>query len=348
MAINHPLRVQRREEMAHELTIAKDGLAEMAYAGAVPWHGLGQQVTAGASIEDWAEMSRLTFTYLDAPVKFDAITGYQFNGEGVLVPSIKATAYKEKKVLYRSDNHDPMAVVGTGYKVVQPTQILEFFRDLVADDGFEIETVGSLRGGRRIWALANTGQTAEVVSGDKVKGYLLLATSCDGSLATTGMFTSVRVVCNNTLTAAFDSSGEGRVRVRHNTVFDPSKMKGKLNIQSKDVFEQFMEKMSSLARVSMSSDQADSILNAAITTGAVHGDVRKTHGYRTIMGLFQGMGMGAAMDGVAGTKWGLLNAVTEYVDHHARSHSSDNRLNSAWFGPGSNLKMNVASMLLEA
>jgi hypothetical protein len=34
--------------------------------------------------------------------------------------------------------------------------------------------------------------------GDRVKAYLLLATSCDGTLCTTAQFTSVRVVCNNT------------------------------------------------------------------------------------------------------------------------------------------------------
>ena len=63
---------------------------------------------------------------------------------------------------------------------------------LVKAGGFELETAGVLKGGRKLWALARTGQESALRGGDKVKAYLLLATSCDGSLCTTAQFTSVR------------------------------------------------------------------------------------------------------------------------------------------------------------
>lgn len=107
-------------------------------------------------------------------------------------------AFPEQKVLYRSDTKAPLSVVSARYQVVQPAQILEFYSDLTEVGGFELETAGVLKAGPKLWALAKTGQSATLKGRDTVNGYLLLATACDGSLATTAQFTSVRVVCNNT------------------------------------------------------------------------------------------------------------------------------------------------------
>ncbi len=89
-------------------------------------------------------------------------------------------------------------MVSSRYNVVQPHEVLHFYQDLVEAGGFELETAGSLKGGRKLWALAKTGQDLKLKGNDLVKSYLLLATSCDGTLCTTAQFTSLRVVCNNT------------------------------------------------------------------------------------------------------------------------------------------------------
>jgi hypothetical protein len=49
-------------------------------------------------------------------------------------------------------------------------------------------------------------------------------------------------------------------------------------------------------------------------------------------------GQGADLPSAHGTAWGLVNAVTGYVDHQKRARSVDHRLDSAWFGPGAQLK----------
>ena len=54
--------------------------------------------------------------------------------------------------------------------------------------------------------------------------------------------------------------------------------------------------------------------------------------------LFDGHGRGAELSSAKGTTWGLLNAVTEYVDHERRAMSDGHRLDSAWFGQGAALK----------
>ena len=37
--------------MSHELTTRTNGRTEMAFVGETPWHGLGQRLEEGASIE---------------------------------------------------------------------------------------------------------------------------------------------------------------------------------------------------------------------------------------------------------------------------------------------------------
>ena len=49
-------------------------------------------------------------------------------------------------------------------------------------------------------------------------------------------------------------------------------------------------------------------------------------------------GWPADLSSAKGTAWGLVNAVTEYADHSKRARSNDHRLDSAWFGPGAQLK----------
>lgn len=50
--------------------------------------------------------------------------------------------------------------------------------------------------------------------------------------------------------------------------------------------------------------------------------------------LYEGKGKGSGLESANGTAWGILNSVTEYVDHERRTRSNEYRLGSAWFGQG--------------
>lgn len=176
----------------------------MAYAGERPWHGLGNKLGQQQPIEVWKQQAGMDWRIDEAEVRY--VTGS--NNIGVI------NAFPEQKVLYRSDTKAPLSVVSKRFQVVQPGEILEFYRDLSACNGFELETAGVLREGRKFWALARTGQSTMLKGRDKVNGYLLLATACDGTLATTAQFTSVRVVCNNTLAIALGDS-RSAIKVPH-------------------------------------------------------------------------------------------------------------------------------------
>lgn len=310
--------------MAHELTISNTGIAEMAYVGQTPWHGLGQVMQPDSSIEEWAVGAGLDWTIKRDTVKFMNGTLHEFKGNDVL---------------YRSDTNMPLSVVSSKYCIVQPLQVLEFFRDLVAENGFAIETAGSLKGGRRIWALARTNFDQEVVARDLVKTYLLLVTSCDKGMSTTAQYTSVRVVCNNTLQMSMnDEAFTNQVRIRHNTEFVPGSVHADLGLNAKEVAADFMTRMQALSEKSLSGSLAEQVIERVFHLRGVDGAIREKRGFKNVMALFNGAGKGSRLDGVAGTGWGLINAVTEYVDFHSPARTQDNRLHNAWFGIGSELK----------
>ena len=307
----------------------------MAYKGQTPWHGLGNALTDKQPLEVWQREAGMNWEIQSSPVHY--------------LTQHSAEVYKDAKVLFRSDSHEALSVVSNRYQEVQPREILEFYRDLVDLGGFELETAGVLKGGKKLWALARTGEETLLKGGDLVKGYLLLATACDGSLATTAQFTSVRVVCNNTLALATGDNA-GAIKVPHSTKFDADKVKQQLGISSGH-WKQFIKRIRGLA------DRPVHPFEARRYLVEVLGDPELSY-YKQpnlkvinhVFDLYVGSGMGANLASANDTAWGLVNAVTQYVDHERRARSSDNRLDSAWFGMGASIKQKALdeALLLSA
>lgn len=91
--------------------------------------------------------------------------------------------FADQMVLYCSDTKAPLSVVSDRYQVEQPHEVLELYRDLTEVSSFELETAGVLKAGKKFWALAKKGKESVLKGNDIVNGFLLLATSCDGTLA---------------------------------------------------------------------------------------------------------------------------------------------------------------------
>lgn len=317
--------------MAHMIDTTT-GTAAMAYAGQKPWHLLGQELTPGASIETWTKEAGLDYSVLESTVLF--------NTAATSAPQ----EFKGRKVLHRSDTGAALAVVSDGYNVVQPADVMAFFGKLVDIGGFELETAGALSYGRRIWALAKVNQGADIVEGDTVRPYVLLGTSYDGTMATVAKFTSIRVVCNNTITAALGRENAGTVRVLHSERFDPDRVRLELGIVA-DSWERFLVQSRRMSGQAMPQEEADSFVQALLKpyhSGAL--PIEGTRAYKKIMSLFGGRAIGADIPGVAGTRWAMLNAVTELVDHE-RGRGANTRIESAWFGTGAAMKNRALDLL---
>lgn len=308
------------------------GTAAIAFAGQTPWHGLGQALTPDASIETWTREAGLDYKVNEAPVLFqtDATTAPE--------------QFKGRKVLHRSDTGAALAVVSDGYRVVQPAEVMGFFGKLVELGGFQMETAGVLSHGRRVWALAKVNEGADIVEGDTVRPYVLLGTSYDGTMATVAKFTSIRVVCNNTITAALNRENSGTIRVLHSERFYADAVRLELGIVG-DNWERFLVQSRKLSGETMDKIQADSFVTALLQpfhTSKI--ELNQTRGYKRIFELFNGQAIGANIPGVPGTRWAMLNAVTELVDHE-RGRGNNTRMESAWFGTGAALKNRALELL---
>ena len=199
---------------------------------------------------------------------------------------------------------------------------------------------------------------------DVSNGYMLLATACDGTLATTAQFTSIRVVCNNTLAIALkgQNSRAGVVKVPHSTKFDADKVKQQLGISVR-AWDEHMYEMKQLTHCKVSQMEASAYFDAVFNNTSMsmvdqedniiqfYRDVAtqaqanakdkaepNAKSMSRVMEMFNGQGRGAELSSAKGTAYGLLCSITEFIDHERRAMSTDHRLDSAWFGAGANLK----------
>lgn len=173
----------------------------MFYRGETPWHGLGTRVHEIPSIKAAMEAAGLNW---------DVALEAMHLADGAIVPDrVASVRQSDRKVL---------GVVSPKYNLVQNQEAFDFFQPFLDQGMATLETAGSLFGGRRVWVLARVQSDDDVIvpgADDRVARYLTLANSHDGSLMVRAGLTPIRVVCNNTLSAAVHGSGSSFLKISH-------------------------------------------------------------------------------------------------------------------------------------
>jgi phage/plasmid-like protein (TIGR03299 family) len=349
--------------MAHEIYINEQGAASMAYllSGGVPWHKLGTGLPDDATDDQWRVASGMDWEIRRADVHYTDTDG-------------QTRVMKDRLVLFRSDTGAALSVVSDRYKAVQPGQVLDFFRETAGGQGWNIETAGVLREGRQFWALART--PVEISGADETRLYTLFSTSADGSLATSVTGTAVRVVCANTLGMALRGSKGRELKIRHNTAFDPKTIQRELGMVDLDsTWAAFGDQMRKLAGVEVSRSDATRIFSELLRPGYLEQEreavVLQDVGAVDFAGLLSaprrisgvserikvsddgGRAIRGLMDleesyisapgACPGSGYGVLQGATHYLDH---VRGGSDRLASAWFGQGANLKDRAQELIL--
>src|SRR5262245_3436906 len=158
----------------------------MAYHGEVPWHGEGRTISDPYNLETTFAESGLDWRVGTVPLFREGGERIPYNG------------------LVRETDGYLLDVVGKNWTPLQNESMFEWFRPWLESRQVQRETAGSLSHGRRVWVLARLSGIGEgeVMSGDKVVPYLLLANGHQRNFAVRAGFTPIRVVCRNTLYAS--------------------------------------------------------------------------------------------------------------------------------------------------
>jgi len=329
--------------MTNVLEFGDFDVENMMYAGATPWHGLGDFVGDEPILSAEAIVrAGLNWTGDDSPLF-------------ALSPTGEAVAVESHKAIVRNTDQRVLGVVGKKWAAIQNVDAFGFMDSLVDEGLMRYHTAGSLGKGSRVWMLAKVGDT-EVLPGDKVDHYLFLYNGFDGKTSLRVLWTDVRVVCRNTARAALSQGrGEG-ISIRHtgNLSAKLSQAQDVLGI-SQSVFDDSANFMKVLADTKMTPrDWVDFCVELVPEPptdedGNVskRGRTRVDNQRQEVTSLFLN-GTGSDIPGVSGTAWAAYNAVTEYASFHRATRSSqERRFESLLFGAGNDFVKRGTNLLSE-
>lgn len=285
----------------------------------VCWHGLGtilpQQFLTSEEV--------LKFVRMDYNV--DLAPAYAKIGDlYVPIPNTKAT--------YRTDSNTPFGAVGNKYTVVQNLEAFTFFDSIIENGEAIYETAGVLGDGERIFLCAKMPNYITIDgTNDVTNVYIVFTMSHDGSGAVKAMITPVRVVCANTLRMAIGQA-KNTINIRHTAsaqarISEAANLLGLTNIYVNEC----NEILNKLAVTKIDNTFVDSIINKVFDT-TKDGEKTTTKTANILQAVKADYLNGVGQGGIIGTAYGLLNGLTHYFDHTARTKDDQSRFISSFEG----------------
>lgn len=257
------------------------------------WHGLGIVCEEAMDSKKALELSGLDWT-VDS-VDFD-------------VQGIKAEGWKAN---VRSSDKKLLGIVSDKYKIVQNADAFAF-TDALIGNGVTYESAGSLFEGKKVWMLAKLPEVKIV--DDKVVPYICFVNNHDGKGAVRVLMTPVRVVCNNTLNLALETtprswsarhmgSIESRLEEAKDTLFQANKYMTDLAVKADE-----------LANSKVTDDDVAKILNKVFPIEVDDSD-RVKENIKKMKDSFLSCYFAPDIMRFMNTKWGLINAAADFADH---------------------------------
>lgn len=312
--------------MAHMIEEV-NGVAQMAYAGDVPWHGLGTKVPNDLTPEQMLDAAGLNWTVEKVPA-YAKVAGKQ--------------TPVGRSALVRSSDNKILDIVSDDWNPVQNQEAFEFFNEFVAAGDMEMHTAGSLRDGQITWGLAKVKESFELFKGDQIDSYLLFSNFHRYGFSTDVRFTPIRVVCNNTLTLSLNSKVERMVKISHRREFDPSNVKSMLGIAGEKL-AQYKEMAQFLGSKRYNDEN---IVEYFTRIFPVSGAGKKKEMSKNAELALDVLDNQPGTEYAPGTWWQAFNAVT-YLTDHLHGRSADSRLQSAWYGYHNGLKTKALETAIE-
>ena len=316
--------------MAHELEIV-NGEASMVYAETEgkPWHRLGTPVS-----NDLTPLQMLKAAKLDWEVESVPLVA-NYDGKEL------ATGHQ---ALVRNRDSKVLDVITDDWHPTQNLEAFEFFNDFVAAGEMFMDTAGSLKDGKVVWALAKINESFEINGGkDKVDAYLHFTNPHQYGKSIDVRMTSIRCVCWNTVTASLNKKSKNFVKVSHRRKFDPDIVKSTLGI----AHERLMQYKEIAQYLSNTRFKNEDIIEYFKRVFPVVGeDSKKAISKNAKLASENWMYEQPGAELGEGSFWQLLNATTYGVDH-IMGRTNESRLHSAWYGGGNDIKNNAIKIAVE-
>jgi len=291
---------------------------------------VGKDVEAKTS-EEVIKLAGLDWQVLQSPIQYQTPSGIQTDADRVMN--------------FRSDNNNPLGIVGSGYQVLQNSKMFNFLDSVVGSSEAMYVNAGSFKGGRKVYIQAKLPGFIRFDDGEDVgEKYLTFISSHDGSLGNSVLFTPIRVICQNTMVRALKSQ-DHRTNIRHTLSMNVNleQAKAALNLVAGQV--KLLEQLSrKLIDRKFKDEQMTELLEKS---GMIPAEEKKSGRANNIIAEVLERfhyGKGSEFKTSKGTAWGAYNAVSEYVDHF-RGSDEVKRSESLLMGSGMIIKNKTLELL---
>lgn len=274
-----------------------------------PWHGLGKIIKEAPTSRDAIELAGLNWSVNSNPI-------YDVFGNEI----------KGFKANTRSSDNSVLGVVTDKYKIVQNIDAFDFTDNLIGEEMY-YETAGSLRKGKTIWLLGKMPE--RYICEDKFDPYIVFTNTHDGTGAVKIAMTPIRVVCNNTLNMAL-SSAKRSWSTKHMGNMEAKLSEARHTLElANDYLNNLAIEADKLANETMKEEDIVYTLNEMFPIDDDASDRQK----QNIQNAKDGIMICMLRPDIAkflNTKWGFINAVSDYVGHSIPARVTTNYQENNW------------------
>lgn len=264
----------------------------------------------------------------EAPTSRDAIelAGLNWRVESNPVYDGNGNEIKGFKANTRSSDGSVLGIVTNKYKIVQNVDAFDFTDNLIGEE-MRYETAGSLKNGKTIWLLGKMPE--RFICGDKFEPYICFTNSHDGTGAVKIAMTPIRVVCNNTLNMAL-AGAKRSWSTKH-----MGNMEAKLSEarHTLELAHEYLDALSveaeKMANETMNEESVIETLNKMFPVDEDTSDRQKKNIQNTKDGIMICM-LRPDIAQFLNTKWGFINAVSDYVGHSIPARVTANYQENNW------------------
>ena len=319
------------------------------YYGEKPWHGIGTELDHPATAAEAIKAAKLDWEVQAFPI---------YAGVPDINDNSKINEYipvEDTRATVRMDTKAALGVVGRLYTPIQNVDAFGFFDSVVGEGKAMYHVCGALGKGETIWILAKMpGDLRVLKTDDIIEKYLLLSNSHNGMSTMKMFFTPIRVVCQNTLSAAnseVEQSGRDMVRIKHLPGLHEKVEAAKIVLGLVDrTYAELQQAYNKLANYQVNDDWLDIYIRAVIPAKNENEVSTRTINIRDGIGSrFESESN--SLPGIKGSAWAAYNAVTEWTDHFSiyskEKRDTTARLSSIWLGCGSELKKRAFDIALK-